>query len=902
MATIVTNLTCELTGAVQVKALQGNLFSADNAGNTINVFVTDHGQPATLGGTISANVIRGDGTTVAVSGAIDGNRAYIILPQACYAVPGVIQIIIKNTESSTVTTIAAVVANVYESTTDTVVDPGTIIPSVASLVEAIEDAVAEIPAGYNACFAPAYSTSSTYALGQYVTYSGYLYRCTTAITSSESWTAAHWTQVALANDVSSLKSAFDGTIVMNGVAPITIPSNSWTLTGGISAGSGQNYTASNLFRFGFTNLDYPIAFDMSDSDYEFAIWVYSSKSASAGVYSVTDKDYTQKKTIIYPLGTGKYFRVGFRRTDKANMTTGASDPTSDEYKVKNSLRFWQVTDKTLLLANVPADAKAVGDKIAELTNTIWFETEPYHIWVNGNINTSTGINTKLNKSIRLRISGNSPHYRMITNAGIKVVVPAGMKLMAYAYSVDAFTTGFEGYTGWHTEGTYLFSDYPYYSFVVAFTDDSDIDPEDADDVIVTNISMTDETLTQKGKPADAYTVGDKLANLKAFNNLSWGMANILANSEQVKSVKWTPVGNIPRLGGGNGYFPQTEQTGLPYSSARDQDKAIGMDVSIHTFMTAVNDPDSVLYTRKSTVSNSACYYGTVCSGMINVAMGINLDLTNYYLADSDMFETIPMQSITEGDMIWVNGHCALVIKASRDRFGRIAEVTVREEWPPLPRDVTYKSWESFMSARTGYIARRFKGIAGVPYTAIPYVQCFDEYPEDIVYPDVQTEFGDAAVFMEGEDVKINVINARDFASIVVKKDGETVQTVTTIESFTIENVEAGLYTIIATGTEYSSESSFFVVDAIASFNTETGVVTFSSTNATPVLVNVYNLPVDRKITCKPIILTDADREAGQINVSEYMDENYQYAKVTFQTPYGTAVWYSETHSKWNPIT
>ena len=902
MATVNVNLTCDLQHPVQVQYIGGNLFSQDNAANTINVDVFNDGEPETLGGSISANVIRADGATVAVTGALSGNRAYVILPQACYAVPGTITVIIKNTESGNVTTIAAFVANVYQSSTDTVVDPGTIIPSVASLVEAIEDAVADIPEEYNACFAPAYSTSSTYALGQYVTYNGYLYRCTTAITSSESWTATHWTQVALANDVSALKSAFDGTIVMSGVAPITIASNAWTLTGGISAGSGQNYTASNLFRFGFTNLDYPIAFDMSDSDYEFAIWVYSSKSASAGVYSVTDKDYTQKKTIIYPLGTGKYFRIGFRRTDKANMTTGASDPTSDEYKVKNSLRFWQVTDKTLLLANVPADAKAVGDKITELTNTIWFETEPYHIWVNGNISTSTGINTKVNKAIRLRISGNSPHYRMITNAGIKVVVPAGKKLMAYAYSVDAFTTGFEGYSGWHTEGTYLFSDYPYYSFVVAFTDDSEIDPEDADDVIVTNISMTDESLTQKGKPADAYTVGDKLANLKAFNNLSWGMANILANSEQVKSVKWTPVGNIPRLGGGNGYFPQTEQTGLPYSSARDQDKAIGMDVSIHTFMTAVNDPNSVLYKRKSTVSNSACYYGTVCSGMINVAMGINLDLTNYYLSTSDMFETIPMQSITEGDMIWVDGHCALIIKASRDRFGRIAEVTVREEWPPLPRDVTYKSWESFMSARSGYIARRFKGIAGVPYTAIPYVQCFDEYPEDIVYPDVQTEFGDAAVFMEGEDVIINVINARDFASIVVKKDGETVQTVTTIEDFTIENVEAGLYTIIATGTEYSSESSFFVVEASASFNTETGVVTFSSTNATPVLVNVYNLPNDRKITCKPIILTDADREAGQINVLEYMDSAYQYAKVTFQTPYGTAVWYSESHSKWNPIT
>ena len=250
MATIVTNLTCELTGAVQVKVLQGNLFSADNGGNTINVYVTNNGEPAALGGTISANVIRGDGTTVAVSGAIDGNRAYIILPQACYAIPGVIQIIIKNTESSTVTTIAAVVANVYESTTDTVVDPGTIIPSVAALVEAIEDAVAEIPAGYNACFAPAYSTSSTYDLGQYVTYNGYLYRCTTAITSSESWTAAHWTQVALANDVSALKSAFEAledlTTVTDETTTTTNIYSGLTWTDGYMGTAGTTGTASNL--------------------------------------------------------------------------------------------------------------------------------------------------------------------------------------------------------------------------------------------------------------------------------------------------------------------------------------------------------------------------------------------------------------------------------------------------------------------------------------------------------------------------------------------------------------------------------------------------------------------------------------------------------------------------------
>lgn len=41
--------------------------------------------------------------------------------------------------------------------------------------------------------APAYSASSTYAVGNYVTHGGYLYRCTTAITTAEAWNAAHWT-------------------------------------------------------------------------------------------------------------------------------------------------------------------------------------------------------------------------------------------------------------------------------------------------------------------------------------------------------------------------------------------------------------------------------------------------------------------------------------------------------------------------------------------------------------------------------------------------------------------------------------------------------------------------------------------------------------------------------------
>ena len=52
-----------------------------------------------------------------------------------------------------------------------------------------------------------YSTSKTYAVGDYVYYSGDLYRCTTAITTAEAWTAGHWTAAKLADDTSALKTA-----------------------------------------------------------------------------------------------------------------------------------------------------------------------------------------------------------------------------------------------------------------------------------------------------------------------------------------------------------------------------------------------------------------------------------------------------------------------------------------------------------------------------------------------------------------------------------------------------------------------------------------------------------------------------------------------------------------------
>lgn len=54
--------------------------------------------------------------------------------------------------------------------------------------------------------AEAYSTSKTYAVGDYVIHDEEFYRCTTAITTAEAFNSAHWTKLVLTDEVSDLKS------------------------------------------------------------------------------------------------------------------------------------------------------------------------------------------------------------------------------------------------------------------------------------------------------------------------------------------------------------------------------------------------------------------------------------------------------------------------------------------------------------------------------------------------------------------------------------------------------------------------------------------------------------------------------------------------------------------------
>ena len=150
----------------------------DDDANRFGIRAFRNGEPETLGGTCAGYFIRADGNTVVIAdGVVSGNLAYVTLPEACYAVEGNFSLAIKVSGGGVTGTMRIVDGVVSRTSTSAVVDPGTIIPSVEDLIDAIEAAVASVPAEYDdvwKTFAPNFSSITAYEIGEYVTHDGAL--------------------------------------------------------------------------------------------------------------------------------------------------------------------------------------------------------------------------------------------------------------------------------------------------------------------------------------------------------------------------------------------------------------------------------------------------------------------------------------------------------------------------------------------------------------------------------------------------------------------------------------------------------------------------------------------------------------------------------------------------------
>lgn len=111
--------------------------------------------------------------------------------------------------------------------------------------------------------APNFSTSATYAINNLCVYNGTLYRCTTAITTAEAWTAAHWTEATVEDVLAAIRSALDAK------APLASPAFTGTPTAPTPT-AGDNSTKVATTAFVKTAVDGISVTPLSGNTYDFS--------------------------------------------------------------------------------------------------------------------------------------------------------------------------------------------------------------------------------------------------------------------------------------------------------------------------------------------------------------------------------------------------------------------------------------------------------------------------------------------------------------------------------------------------------------------------------------------------------------------------------------------------------
>lgn len=336
-------------GLVNIEDLRGSAFQAEDGGHTFLISGLDeNGDTLALSGTPAGVLLRADGQDVTLTCSVSEGVVSATLPANAYVVPGRVGITIFLTSGGQKTAIYAAVGSVATTSSGIVAPPAG--SDVVDLVNAIATAVATIPASYTdlmAAVAPTYSTSALYAVGSYAWYSGKLYRCTTAITSGETWTSAHWTQANLGSDVSDLKSAID---------------------------DGQKLTG-NLFRMDGNRWTYNGVTVINNRDGTYT----ANGTATASTYLnfceiVVDAPKTLTAKIVEISGTGPSAGIRFFPQNSAGSNYGNFGPGTHtrDYVVGDKLRFRIAQADNVLTDFVFAIYISEGDTAIE---------EPYSKWI-----------------------------------------------------------------------------------------------------------------------------------------------------------------------------------------------------------------------------------------------------------------------------------------------------------------------------------------------------------------------------------------------------------------------------------------------------------------------------------------------------------------------------------------
>jgi hypothetical protein len=280
------------------------------------------------------------------------------------------------------------------------------------------------------------------------------------------------------------------------------------------------------------------------------------------------------------------------------------------------------------------------------------------------------------------------------------------------------------------------------------------------------------------------------ATSQSWQELAAAHAHILSN------VKWSPVADtLPNRKGG--YFEKgKEYVGVPYSSVRSEGRYIGFDIALRTFLAAVENPRSVLYTENLTgkVPNAAAFYGSVCSAYTSYALGCGIpEVSRRYGPEiSQGIVLVEPQSASAaqvGDVIYTphatetsGSHIEIITAVTRDSDGHVTSIRVEESRPPTTSitDRTPAKFNAHLASKNKQLFRvtnldLWRGDNRAEPLRFPNFE-LDATPPTINRA-LLLDLGDWVSYRKGAAVRFNVMDRdqRGVKALVIQRGGDIVE-------------------------------------------------------------------------------------------------------------------------------
>ena len=434
-------------------------------------------------------------------------------------------------------------------------------------------------------------------------------------------------------------------------------------------------------------------------------------------------------------------------------------------------------------------------------------------------------------------------------------------------------------------------------------------PTDANYLYVQRLTTSgvDITPTVQGGTSDfsndsADIAFEHICNLIGFTSdqngrdvpQSLGVLNAYKKAHQLLDIGWNALATIPTNNSATG-VSSGNHTGMLYSEALEYEKYVMFGCSLKTFMTALHNPYSVMYTEdtkgtaarkksaygfnyNNTILNGA-FYGTVCSSLISYALGIDYNIQTYdlaWMAKKGLFGEVYDNSasgIRLMDVIWINGHIQLVTDIIRDERGNPTTFYVTEAWQDYVRNLTKNpaQMNSYIQTNNAKIYRYLGIYKNTEYEASEFVAVEDESPvSPYVYnDDICTYLGDCVSIADWESMFINYSKG-NYTSMELYKNNALSQTISLPAEYNATHsidvtsylTGGGMYKARLTdGTNNSDYTYFEVVDTsvTADYSDNELTVNFESDNAQPLYIKLKTFSGSLKAT---YVLSDREKING----------------------------------------